>query len=196
IFPDSKDLLRKQMLSVIFQNIPEARRSRRDEGLISNLLFARPPSGWYRRERHLSAHNVTKITVWDSIRPRIPPVLDLSPLKTDQQPLYGILFILTAGLLLATHDGISKLLTQLYPVFLVAWARYLSQTLLMLALFAPRMKQRIYRTQRPLAQLARGLSLVSITLLFFTGLKYIPLAEATAVMFLTPLLVTLASADR
>ncbi len=115
-------------------------------------------------------------------------------MKTDQQPLYGILFILTAGLLLATHDGISKHLTQLYPVFLVAWARYLSQTLLMLALFAPRMKQRIYRTQRPLAQLARGLSLVSITLLFFTGLKYIPLAEATAVMFLTPLLVTLASA--
>src|SRR5690554_351203 len=64
----------------------------------------------------------------------------------------------------------------------------------MLGLFTPSMRRRITQTQRPGMQLARGLSLVGITLLFFTGLKYIPLAEATAVMFTSPLLVTIASA--
>src|SRR5690606_10972594 len=114
---------------------------------------------------------------------------------SDQNnPLYGVLFILAAGFLLASHDGISKHLTLLYPVFLVAWVRYVSQTVLMLVLFTPSMRRRIAQTQRPRMQLARGLSLVGITLLFFTGLKYIPLAEATAVMFTAPLLVTMASA--
>lgn len=115
-------------------------------------------------------------------------------LNDHNKPLYGVLFILAAGFLLATHDGISKHLTLFYPVFLVAWARYVSQTLLMLVLFTPSMRRRIMQTGRPGLQLARGLSLVGITLLFFTGLKFIPLAEATAVMFMTPLLVTIASA--
>lgn len=115
-------------------------------------------------------------------------------MNDQSKPLYGILFILAAGFLLASHDGISKHLTLVYPVIMVAWARYVSQTVLMLVLFTPSMRRRITQTKRPGLQLARGLSLVGITLLFFTGLKYIPLAEATAVMFMAPLLVTIASA--
>lgn len=115
-------------------------------------------------------------------------------MNENNRPLLGVIYILAAGFLLASHDGISKYLTLLYPVFLVAWARYVSQTALMLGLFTPSMRRRITQTQRPGMQLARGLSLVGITLLFFTGLKYIPLAEATAVMFTSPLLVTIASA--
>jgi len=97
-------------------------------------------------------------------------------------------------MLLASHDGLSKYLTQLYPVFLVVWARYLAQVVLMLGLFAPRMGRRVFRTLRPWPQLLRGLSLVSVSIMFISGLRYIPLAEATAVIFLTPLIVTVASA--
>src|SRR5690606_4928144 len=64
----------------------------------------------------------------------------------------------------------------------------------MLVLFTPSMRRRIAQTQRPVMQWVLGLSLVGITLLFCTVLKYIPLAEATAVMFTAPLLVTMASA--
>jgi len=78
--------------------------------------------------------------------------------------------------------------------FLVIWARYVAQTVLMTALFVPRMRQRVFRTLRPWPQLLRGLSLVSVSLLFINGLHFIPLAEATAVIFLTPVLVTVASA--
>lgn len=110
------------------------------------------------------------------------------------QSLYGVLLILLSGMLLASHDGLSKYLTQLYPVFLVVWARYLAQVVLMLGLFAPRMGRRVFHTLRPWPQLARGMSLVSVSIMFISGLRYIPLAEATAVIFLTPLMVTVASA--
>lgn len=112
----------------------------------------------------------------------------------NRHPLYGVLLILLSGLVLASHDGLSKHLTQFYPVFLVVWARYLSQTLLMFVLFTPRMRRRLLQTRRPWPQLLRGLSLVGVSLTFISGLRYIPLAEATAVIFLTPLLVTIASA--
>lgn len=115
-------------------------------------------------------------------------------MNDSPKPLLGVLLILGACLLLASHDGLSKYLTQFYPVLVIIWVRYLVQTLLMLALFSPQMGRRIFRTLRPGLQFCRGLSLVGISILFITGLNFIPLAEATAVIFLTPLLVTIASA--
>ncbi|MBX9713268.1 MAG: DMT family transporter [Pseudomonadaceae bacterium] len=104
------------------------------------------------------------------------------------------MLILAAGLLLASQDALSKSLTAVYPLLLVVWLRYLSQSVLMLALFAPRMGLNLLRTQRPWLQLVRGLSLVAITLLFYSALRFIPLGEATAVIFLAPLVVIVLSA--
>ncbi|HHX35878.1 MAG TPA: DMT family transporter [Gammaproteobacteria bacterium] len=115
-------------------------------------------------------------------------------MSTTQKPLYGVFFILCAGLLLASHDGISKYLTYTYPLIMVIWLRYFVQTLVMVLLFFPKMRWDILRTRRPWLQLVRAISLLSISLLFISGLRYIPLAEATAVMFLAPLIVTVLSA--
>lgn len=109
-------------------------------------------------------------------------------------PGLGVLLILCSGLLLSGQDALAKTLTAVYPVLLVVWLRYLSQTLLMLALFTPRMGLSLVRTQRPWLQLARGVGLLGVTLLFYTGLRYIPLGEATAVIFLAPLVVIVISA--
>lgn len=115
-------------------------------------------------------------------------------MPTRHQPTLGILLILAAGLLLASQDALSKSLTAVYPLLLVVWLRYLSQSVLMLVLFAPRMGLNLLRTQRPWLQLVRGLSLVAITLLFYSALRFIPLGEATAVIFLAPLVVIVLSA--
>ena len=115
-------------------------------------------------------------------------------MPTRHQPTLGILLILAAGLLLASQDALSKSLTAVYPLLLVVWLRYLSQSVLMLALFAPRMGLNLLRTQRPWLQFVRGLSLVAITLLFYSALRFIPLGEATAVIFLAPLVVIVLSA--
>lgn len=114
-----------------------------------------------------------------------------------QNPLLGgVLLILAAGLLLATQDGGSRYLSGIYPLVMVIWARYLAQAVLTLAVFAPRMGRRILHTRRPWLQLARGLSLVGVSLMFIGGLLFIPQAEATAVIFLAPLMLTLYSALR
>ncbi len=125
---------------------------------------------------------------------RLLPIVAVTALNNTHRPLLGVLLILASCLTLASHDGLSKHLTQLYPVFLVIWARYLAQTTLMFTLFTPRMGRRVFHTLRPRLQVCRGLSLVCVSMLFISGLSYIPLAEATAVIFLTPLLVTIASA--
>lgn len=48
----------------------------------------------------------------------------------------------------------------------------------------------VLRTRKPVLQTLRALSLLSTSLLFTAGLQYLPLAEATSVNFLAPVLVT------
>jgi len=112
-------------------------------------------------------------------------------LKGADQPLRGIALICLAVLLFASHDALSKYLSGFYAIVMVVWARYVVHTLLMLVVFVPRTGlSAVVRTRRPLLQLARALCLIGTSLLFTTGLRYIPLAEATAVNFLAPLMVT------
>ncbi|MDA8484493.1 DMT family transporter [Pseudomonas resinovorans] len=113
-----------------------------------------------------------------------------TPLSGTNQPLRGILLVVLATFLFAGHDALSKFLGGLYPVVMVVWARYLVHTLLMAGIFLPQAGLRVLRTRRPLLQVLRALSLLSTSLLFTAGLQYIPLAEATAVNFLAPVLVT------
>lgn len=111
-------------------------------------------------------------------------------LTATSQPFKGMLLVLTATLLFASHDVLSKYLSGFYPVMLVIWVRYLIHTLLMMGIFLPQSGLRVLRTKRPVLQIVRALCLLGTSMLFVTALQYIPLAEATAVNFLAPLLVT------
>lgn len=113
-----------------------------------------------------------------------------TPLSGVNQPLKGIGFILLATFLFASHDTLSKYLSGFYPIILVVWARYLVHTLLMACIFMPSAGLRVLRTKRPGLQVLRALALLGTSLLFTSSLMFIPQAEATAVNFLAPLLVT------
>ncbi len=102
----------------------------------------------------------------------------------------GMLMILGAAVMFATLDATSKYLTRFYPVTTVVWARYLFHMLLVVIVLGPRFGLGLVRTSRPGAQLLRGLLLAGATLLFVGALKFLPLAETSAIFFLTPLLVT------
>ncbi|WP_457788836.1 DMT family transporter [Pseudomonas sp. PL-6] len=106
------------------------------------------------------------------------------------RPLAGIALVLLATLLFASHDALSKYLSGFYPVVMVVWARYLVHSLLMAVIFLPQSGLRVLRSRRPGLQLLRALCLGATSLLFTSGLLFLPLAEATAVNFLAPLLVT------
>ncbi|MEQ7921556.1 DMT family transporter [Xanthomonas sp. WHRI 1810A] len=113
-----------------------------------------------------------------------------TPLSGVNQPLKGIAFIVLATLLFSSHDTLSKYLSGFYPIIMVVWVRYLVHTLLMACIFMPSAGLRVLRTKRPGMQALRAACLLGTSLLFTTGLMFIPLAEATAVNFLAPLLVT------
>ena len=53
------------------------------------------------------------------------------------------------------------------------------------------MKLDHFRTSRPKLQLARGAVIVASGLLFMSALKYLPLADATALSYTSPVLVIL-----
>ncbi len=117
-----------------------------------------------------------------------------TPLSGVNQPLRGIALVVGATFLFASHDALSKFLGGIYPIVMVVWARYVVHTLLMAGIFLPKSGLNVLRTRRPVLQTLRALSLLSTSLLFTSGLQYLPLAEATAVNFLAPVLVTALSA--
>lgn len=111
-------------------------------------------------------------------------------LSGASQPLKGILLMVLATFFFASHDALAKYLSTFYPVVMVVWARYLVHTLLMAGIFLPRSGLRVLRSKRPGLQVIRALCLLATSLLFTSALLFLPLAEATAVNFLAPLLVT------
>ena len=105
--------------------------------------------------------------------------------------LRGFLLFLTALFLFAVSDATAKYMSAFFAVPLLAWARYLSQMLFMLAVTAPGMGGEIVRTKKPGLMIFRGLMQVSSTVFVLLAFRTLPLAETTAIVFITPLLVAL-----
>jgi hypothetical protein len=112
-------------------------------------------------------------------------------LTTGHHPLRGILMMLGAVLCFALLDATAKHLAQKFPVPMLVWARYTLHFLLMLIFLAPSMGWRLVRTSRPAKQIVRALMLVGVTGFNIAALRFLPLAETTALLFVTPLVVAL-----
>lgn len=105
----------------------------------------------------------------------------------------GIVLILLAVLCFALLDATSKTLARDYPVLQVAWARYFFHLLIFTPVTWWRHGRALYRTRRPALHVVRALLLVAVTVLFIAALAHLPLADATALAFVTPLIVTVLS---
>ncbi len=112
-------------------------------------------------------------------------------LSGDSHTLRGIVTIMVAVAMFAVMDAVSKYLTRFYPVTTVLLARYVFHTLLVIAVLSPRLGFALVRTARPRVQLVRGALLAGASLCFVGALKYMPVAETSAISFVAPLLVTL-----
>jgi len=106
-------------------------------------------------------------------------------------PLRGVLLFLAALFLFAALDATAKYMSAYFAVPLLVWARYLVHFLFMLLAMAPGLGREIVLTRRPWLMSLRALTLVGVTLLGQLALKTLPLAETTALIFVTPLLVAL-----
>ena len=100
-----------------------------------------------------------------------------------------MILMLAAMLILPGIDAIAKWLSDAISSGQVAWSRFFFQTLIMLPLFL-RTRGPIVTRALPLHAL-RGALIALATLLFFSALKYLPLADAISIFFVEPLILTL-----
>ena len=119
------------------------------------------------------------------------PALPIAAGHHTHIPLSAVLLIVIASACFTSVDVTVKHLSQRYPVPLLVWARWGVQLLLTLAIIAPRLRWNLVRTNNLPLQIVRGLVLVGSGTCFFTALKFLPIAEATALNYTSPMLVTL-----
>jgi drug/metabolite transporter (DMT)-like permease len=101
----------------------------------------------------------------------------------------GILWMLLTTLFFVSLDATAKFLVARYPVVEVVWARFVFHMLFVAIVLSPRLRMHAV-TRRPWLQLGRSLLILTTTLLFFFGVKLLPLADASAIMFVSPILLT------
>jgi len=111
----------------------------------------------------------------------------------NSQVSRGVVMVMTAVAIFSVGDLLAKYLTRFYPITLIVWVRFTLHLLIVLAVLGPRHGRALVRTTRLGAQIMRGLLLVLGSIFFVSALKYMPLAESTAIAYLGPLLVTLMS---
>ena len=101
------------------------------------------------------------------------------------------ILILGAGFLFTVMDATAKYLAaRAYPIGEIAWGRYLFSTL-SLPLFLYRFGGlATIRSKRLALQLLRSFFLLCSTAVFWLAVKFIPLADATAIAFVGPLMLT------
>lgn len=109
----------------------------------------------------------------------------------EARPIFGIGLMLLAVLCFAALDATSKTLSQTFAVPLLVWARYTFHCLLMLLFLAPALQFKLVATRRPRLQVMRALMLVGTTGFAMMSFRTMPLAEATAILFVAPLAVAL-----
>lgn len=103
----------------------------------------------------------------------------------------GIAMALLATVAYAVVDTLSKYQARDYPVEMIVWARYAVPLVLLLAVFLPQRGRRMLRTAFPLLQLVRGVLLTAGTVFIVFAYRVMPIAEAQAISFIHPVLLTL-----
>ena len=106
------------------------------------------------------------------------------------RPLRGIMLLLLSGVFLGTSDATSKYLSKTLPSIEITWIRFLVFALIMIPAMVPGSPVFALKTQRPLLQIMRGAALFGSSVLFISGLRFLPIAEASATGFVSPLFVT------
>lgn len=106
-------------------------------------------------------------------------------------PPSAVLMIVGAVATFSIMDATIKTMLPRLPVPFLVWARWAFQVIAMLIWLGPTMGRGMVRTQRLPLQLVRGLLLIASSLCFFMALGSLPLAEATAINYTTPVLVIL-----
>jgi len=117
-----------------------------------------------------------------------------APALRQPNALAGIALVVGASACFAALDTTTKYATATVPVLMALWVRYLFQAVATTAWVLPTRGLAIWRTRHLGWQLLRGLLLLTSSVLAFTSLRFMPVGEFTAIVMVTPLVITLLAA--
>lgn len=100
----------------------------------------------------------------------------------------GVLFQLAALMIFVVMDTALKLMTADFAVLQIIWARFIFSFLAVAIGLRIAMGRLPWRSRAPGLQALRSLLLAGCSILFTSALAHIPLADATAVGFASPLI--------
>ncbi len=119
------------------------------------------------------------------------PATSISGHLPKQHALAGIALLVAATACFAVLDTTVKAISLSVPFVMVMWFRYTFQAVTTTLTVLPARGVALLRTAHPRFQLLRGALLVSSSGLAFFGLKAMPVGEFTAIVMITPLVITL-----
>jgi drug/metabolite transporter (DMT)-like permease len=103
--------------------------------------------------------------------------------------LVAALLMITAAACFVGMTSTVKVLSDELSTPQIVWGRYAFHLVIVLVLLRGRLDG-VIATARPKVQFARSLLMFAATSLSFLALRWLPLAEVAAIMFLTPVIVT------
>ena len=111
-------------------------------------------------------------------------------MTNDKAPLIGALWAMFAAVCFSAVDVIIKFLSSGFPLYQITFFRTVVALVVILCVITPLTGGwASLRTRNARVHILRGLFVVAANFLFFLGLAALPLAEAVAIFFVSPLLI-------
>jgi drug/metabolite transporter (DMT)-like permease len=114
--------------------------------------------------------------------------------RGNAHAMLGIVFLVSATACFAVLDTAVKYVGAFVSVLVAVWFRYTFQAVAVTAVMLPMRGRSLLRTAHPRFQLLRGALLLLVSVLSFISVQYMPVGEFTAIVMITPLVVTLLAA--
>lgn len=106
-----------------------------------------------------------------------------------RERLIGIFLVVVSASLFGLVDGVSKLLAEDQSFAQIVWARYALGLPMLVMATPPSQLRSLFRTTRLRLQILRGITPIGVSVFMVLAVRYMPLAEATVILFAAPLLV-------
>ncbi|NDP61983.1 DMT family transporter [Polaromonas sp.] len=111
--------------------------------------------------------------------------------RTPPNTLAGIGLLVAAVACFAVLDTTTKIISLSVPVVMALWFRYAFQAIATTVAMLPSRGWSLLRTAHPKFQCLRGVLLLTTSVFAFFSLKHMPVGEFTAIVMITPLVITL-----
>lgn len=113
---------------------------------------------------------------------------------SQRDKILGVGLVVAATMAFATSDLLTKLVVGEINPFVIVWCRFVTFAAMTVPFLWRRPAVSLFQTQSALMQCLRGLGALGSAILFTSSLMFIPLADAAAIGFVSPLFVVLLSA--